>query len=125
MGTSLKRMVRRTAGMLGIAAVVVSCGREAPTAVQQGALERVAADGAARWQGGGGLLGGLLSCTPLPSWGNMIADARDVLATAPWTSVFPGLSITAVVLALHSVADGLKAALDPNAPALSGIVTER
>jgi len=62
---------------------------------------------------------------PLPSWGNMIADARDVLATAPWTSVFPGLSITAVVLALHSVADGLKAALDPNAPALSGIVTER
>jgi len=62
---------------------------------------------------------------PLPSWGNMIADARDVLATAPWTSIFPGLSITAVVLALHSVADGLKAALDPNAPALSGIVTER
>ncbi len=50
---------------------------------------------------------------PVPSWGNMIADARDWLATAPWTSLFPGLAITAVVLALHAVADGLKAALDP------------
>jgi peptide/nickel transport system permease protein len=50
---------------------------------------------------------------PLASWGNMIADARDTLATAPWTSIFPGLAITAVVLALHAVADGLKAALDP------------
>ncbi len=49
---------------------------------------------------------------PVPSWGNMIADARDLLATAPWTSLFPGLAITAVVLALHSVADGLQAALD-------------
>jgi len=50
---------------------------------------------------------------PVPSWGNMIADARDQLATAPWTSFFPGLAITAVVVALHAVADGLRAALDP------------
>ncbi len=50
---------------------------------------------------------------PVPSWGNMVADARDQLATAPWTSLFPGLAITAVVLALHSVSDGLRDALDP------------
>jgi len=50
---------------------------------------------------------------PLPSWGNMIADARDLLVSAPWLSLAPGLCITFVVLALHAVADGLKAALDP------------
>jgi len=52
---------------------------------------------------------------PVASWGNMIADARDVLATAPWTSLFPGLAITGVVLALHAVSDGLREALDPQA----------
>jgi len=51
---------------------------------------------------------------PVPSWGNMIADARDLLTTAPWLSIFPGLCITSVVLSLHSVADGLKTALDPS-----------
>jgi len=50
---------------------------------------------------------------PVPSWGNMIADARDQLATAPWASLFPGLAITAVVVALHAMADGLRGALDP------------
>lgn len=44
---------------------------------------------------------------PTPSWGNMIADGRDYLLAAPWVSVFPGLAITAVVLALHAVADGV------------------
>ncbi len=53
---------------------------------------------------------------PVPSWGNMIADARDQLASAPWTSLFPGLAITAVVLSLHAVSDGLRNALDPQAP---------
>ena len=50
---------------------------------------------------------------PTPSWGNMIADARDQLATAPWGSLFPGLALTAVVMALHAVADALRDALDP------------
>ncbi len=50
---------------------------------------------------------------PVPSWGNMIADARDQLATAPWASLFPGVAITGVVVALHAVADGLRSALDP------------
>jgi peptide/nickel transport system permease protein len=58
---------------------------------------------------------------PVASWGNMIADARDLLATAPWTSLFPGLAITAVVLALHAVSDGLRVALDPQASGDAGI----
>ncbi len=53
---------------------------------------------------------------PAPSWGNMIADARDQLATAPWSSVFPGLALTTAVMALNVVADALRDALDPAAP---------
>ena len=50
---------------------------------------------------------------PLPSWGNMIADGAAQLATAPWTTVFPGLTIAIVVMALHAVGDALRDALDP------------
>src|SRR5574341_1667619 len=35
---------------------------------------------------------------PAPSWGRMLADGRDFLATAWWISTFPGLAILALVL---------------------------
>ncbi len=50
---------------------------------------------------------------PMPSWGNMIADGASQLATAPWTTVFPGLAIALVVMALNAVGDALRDALDP------------
>jgi peptide/nickel transport system permease protein len=50
---------------------------------------------------------------PRPSWGNMIADGREQLATALWTSLFPGLAIAFVVMALNAVGDGARDALDP------------
>lgn len=50
---------------------------------------------------------------PLPSWGNMIADARDSVRTAPWSVLAPGLAIGAVVTACAAVGDGLREALDP------------
>jgi peptide/nickel transport system permease protein len=50
---------------------------------------------------------------PLPSWGNMIADGAPDLATAPWTTLFPGLAIALVVMSLNAVADALLDALDP------------
>ncbi len=50
---------------------------------------------------------------PQPSWGNMIADGRDQLAVAPWISLFPGLAIALVVMALNAVGDALRDALDP------------
>jgi peptide/nickel transport system permease protein len=50
---------------------------------------------------------------PAPSWGNMIADGRDLLTSAPWTSLFPGAAIALVVMALNAVADALRDALDP------------
>jgi peptide/nickel transport system permease protein len=50
---------------------------------------------------------------PMPSWGNMIADGAAQLATAPWTTVFPGVAIAVVVMALNAVGDALRDALDP------------
>jgi peptide/nickel transport system permease protein len=52
---------------------------------------------------------------PHPSWGNMIADGRDQLATAPWTALFPGLAIALAVMALNATGDALRDALDPKA----------
>lgn len=56
---------------------------------------------------------------PAPSWGNMIADGRDLLTSAPWISLFPGLAIAAAVMALNAVADALRDALDPRTTRLS------
>ena len=50
---------------------------------------------------------------PLPSWGNMIADGWRQAAVAPWATLFPGLAIALVVMALNAVADALRDALDP------------
>jgi peptide/nickel transport system permease protein len=51
--------------------------------------------------------------SPAPSWGSMIFDGTQKMAVAPWTSVFPGLAIAVVVMALNGIADGLRDALDP------------
>jgi ABC-type dipeptide/oligopeptide/nickel transport system permease subunit len=52
---------------------------------------------------------------PTPSWGSMIADARDLsqLRGAPWTSVAPGLAIGSAVLAFNLLGDALRDAFDP------------
>ena len=52
---------------------------------------------------------------PTPSWGAMIADARDLaqLQHAPWTSVAPGVAIGLTVLAFNLLGDALRDALDP------------
>jgi peptide/nickel transport system permease protein len=50
---------------------------------------------------------------PTPSWGGMILDARPLLTTAPWTSIFPGLAIATTVLAVNLLGDALRGALDP------------
>ena len=40
-------------------------------------------------------------------------DSRAVFATAPWTSIFPGLVIVLTVLSVNLVGDALREALDP------------
>jgi peptide/nickel transport system permease protein len=50
---------------------------------------------------------------PTPSWGQMIADGRSELFTAPWIVIFPGLTIMITVLGYNLLGDGLRDALDP------------
>jgi peptide/nickel transport system permease protein len=56
---------------------------------------------------------GLGARPPAPEWGAMLNDARDYWISAPWALVFPGLSITALVLGFNLLGDGLRDALDP------------
>ena len=49
----------------------------------------------------------------VPSWGSMLADGRQYLATAWWVATFPGLGITLTVLAINLVGDWLRDQLDP------------
>ncbi len=44
---------------------------------------------------------------PLPSWGGMVAEGGEVLGTAWWLIVMPGVAVTAVVIAAALLADGL------------------
>lgn len=55
---------------------------------------------------------GLGLAPPTPSWGGMVFEGRDALATAWWVSAFPALAITIGVVALNLVGDGLRDALD-------------
>jgi peptide/nickel transport system permease protein len=56
---------------------------------------------------------GLGTPPPAPSWGNIIADGREFLRTAPWIMIFPGLMISAAVMGLNLIGDGLRDVLDP------------
>ena len=56
---------------------------------------------------------GLGTQPPTPSWGNMLADSRRFMATAPWTAVFPGATIAMIVLGFNLLGDGLRDLLDP------------
>jgi peptide/nickel transport system permease protein len=49
----------------------------------------------------------------VPSWGSMLADGRQYLATAWWVATFPGLGITVTVLAINLVGDWLRDEMDP------------
>ena len=49
----------------------------------------------------------------LPSWGNMLADAREYLNVAWWMSVFPGVALTLTVLTVNLLGDWLRDYLDP------------
>jgi peptide/nickel transport system permease protein len=50
---------------------------------------------------------------PNPSWGSMLAQAREYLNTGIWTAIFPGLFLSLTVLAFNFVGDGLAAAMNP------------
>ena len=47
------------------------------------------------------------------SWGEMLQRSQIYLLSAWWMSIFPGLAIFLVVLAVNLIGDGLNEALDP------------
>jgi peptide/nickel transport system permease protein len=49
----------------------------------------------------------------IPSWGNIMAEARSYVRVAFWLLLFPGLFLATTVLAVNMVGDGLRDLLDP------------
>ncbi len=50
---------------------------------------------------------------PRASWGNIIRDGNEFIASAPWVSLAPGICLVTVVLAVSALGDGLRDALAP------------
>lgn len=48
-----------------------------------------------------------------PTWGGLLADAREQIDRAWWLALFPGLALFAAVLACNLVGEGVRDALDP------------
>jgi dipeptide transport system permease protein len=56
---------------------------------------------------------GLGAQPPMPEWGSMLADSRDLITSHPWVMALPGMAILITVLAINLMGDGLRDALDP------------
>jgi ABC-type dipeptide/oligopeptide/nickel transport system permease subunit len=50
---------------------------------------------------------------PMPSWGNMLTNAREYILRAPQLAIIPGMVITIVILGFNLLGDALRDALDP------------
>jgi peptide/nickel transport system permease protein len=50
---------------------------------------------------------------PAPTWGNLVAEGRDVLDQAWWIAVCPGLAIMLVVLSFNRFGDRVRDDLEP------------
>jgi peptide/nickel transport system permease protein len=49
----------------------------------------------------------------VPSWGNTISEGRPFFLLAAWIVIIPGMFLSATVLAVNLLGDGLRDALDP------------
>jgi peptide/nickel transport system permease protein len=58
---------------------------------------------------------GLGVAPPIPSWGNMLTSAQEMIELAPQLALYPGLLIFITVIACNFLGDGLQDALDPRA----------
>jgi len=50
---------------------------------------------------------------PYPTWGGMLADSKQFVASASWLVIFPGLAISMAVLAANLLGDALRDYFDP------------
>ncbi len=49
----------------------------------------------------------------IPSWGNIMAEARSLFQIAGYLLLFPGIFLSLTVLAVNMLGDGMRDALDP------------
>ncbi|MHC8517787.1 ABC transporter permease [Sporosarcina sp. ITBMC105] len=56
---------------------------------------------------------------PTVSWGGILSDGRDYLATSWWLATFPGVAITVTVLGIIFLGDWLRDVLDPRSQSRS------
>ena len=52
---------------------------------------------------------------PMPSWGNMLTNAQELIWQAPLLAIYPGLLIFVTVICFNFLGDGLQDAFDPKA----------
>jgi peptide/nickel transport system permease protein len=57
---------------------------------------------------------GLGAQPPAPSWGRLLVDGFQYVRTSPHLVIFPGLALFLTILALNTLGDGLRDALDPH-----------
>lgn len=50
---------------------------------------------------------------PTPSWGSMLAEGRDYLATGWWITTFAGFALMATVIGVNMIGDAVRDVLDP------------
>ena len=52
--------------------------------------------------------------SPQISWGGMLSDGRNYLATHWWIATFPGIAITLAVLGIMFLGNWIRDVLDPH-----------
>lgn len=52
---------------------------------------------------------------PVPTWGGLLAEAREQVDRAWWLALFPGAALFAAILGCNLVAEGIRDLLDPRA----------
>jgi peptide/nickel transport system permease protein len=53
----------------------------------------------------------------IPSWGNILGEARVFVRDAPYMMMLPGLALSITILGLNLMGDGIRDWLDPMSPA--------
>lgn len=53
--------------------------------------------------------------SPTPSWGNMLADSRNLIFIGVWwVTVFPAIALAVTIVCLNTLGDSIRDALDPD-----------
>jgi peptide/nickel transport system permease protein len=63
---------------------------------------------------------GLGAVPPTPSLGSMLSENRTAMEQAPWTVLFPGLSLGLLVLCINLVGDAVRDTFDPRLRTANG-----